>query len=579
MWQSRRVQVTGSGESIQHLIRDVRRPCVLSMLSCFTVAARTACRCCCCSGDFSKFCGTKLDRMAQVEDLTFSGRPRRSHVFSLRSPASVKEEEAGIIAEWVPDVLGYHLPLDQREQPEPAPKARVTEAAGSEVSVTAETHGTVQQGRQEVSSVASDTCTGSQVGGGDHQGGHSDGPPFYGPWPNFATSPVLEWRGCLWQWRPVRLSSAAGASHQGTRTTVASTRLNREDRPSQSMAQWPPGAEKGPTGDVLEKSSRGYYLVPFLLCPTLEVLAMEPFMHDSLRGELAAAQSACLKQHPHWSEYTKYGRSGSRHRSVCPELEASLWSIFMPTPVGNLGIPSPEYSNGDAAMKQSTVFELPTFAMIQGEPPMRVGGRVGAGLNPGATRPTPPEEETWDAVTAERRVEPSAAEGSLADPYTHIFCSNTSSACGHTHLLRTGNRAPAAPKPSACDSSSPTFPLRCRNAVGGGLAELFLAVDRYAALIARGELTLSAACWATLCDTKSWWVVQRLRVCSLEVERELLAAAEAHKRWQQSALSRNRTLVGKSSHGICFHDYPFLAQWPSGGGRGKRVQASEPDTY
>ncbi|KAG5494335.1 hypothetical protein GH5_02348 [Leishmania sp. Ghana 2012 LV757] len=562
MWRCRRGQGVSSGEGIHHLTCVVHHPCTPSLLSCFTVTSGIACRFCSYLNGLFRCHRSELKRFSHVGDAAMRGGCQCSSLYGLGSSVPVRESEAGITAEWVPDALGYHLPLGLRERREPATKACLTEVAGSKASRNSEKRGTVLEERQVVSSAARDTCTSSQVGSGGHRGGHSDGPPFYGPLPNFATSPVLEWKGCLWQWRPVKMKSAAATLHQGIFATAASMRSDSEDRPSESETQSNAGVENGLAGGATGEGSPDYYLVPFLLCPTLEVLAMQPLMHNSLREELAAAQSAHLHQHPRCPEYEKQCRRGTRRGPVCPELEASPWSISMPTPAGNLAVLSPKCSDGDRATKRSAVSELPTFAMIQGESSRRVGGRVGAWFDHGTAPPTPPEAETWDAAATSVRVERSASEDSFIAPYVHVFCSDTSSACCDSPLSQTGKKALASPTPSSCDLSSPTLPLQRRNAVGGGLAELFLAIDRYAALIARGDLTLSAACWATLCDTKSWWVVQRLRVCSLEVERELLAATEAHKRWQQYALSRNHTLVGKSSHGIYFYDYPFLAEWP-----------------
>ncbi|AYU82130.1 hypothetical protein LdCL_330021800 [Leishmania donovani] len=574
MWRPRRAQGVGSGEDIHHLVSAVRRQRIRSLPSCFAVATEIACRCCSYSIESFQTDSTEAKNPSRVVGTA----PTEMHEWpsALAPPSPIPAtEKAGIIAEWVPDALGYHLPLGLRERWEPSSRASPTEAGGLKASNDAETHGTEQQELEEVSS-AGDPCASSRVGGSGsgHRSVHSDGPPFCGPLPNFATSPVFEWKRCLWQWRPVKITSAAGTPHHTSLTVTVPMSSSGERRSLQDETHCSDGDKNDLAEGGLGESSQVYHLVPFLLCPTLEVCATQPLMHDSLREELAAAQSACHHRRRCWSEDAKQDRLGTRHCPAYSERETRLWSITMPTPVGELALSSPKDADGDDAIKQSTMLELPTFAMIEGEPPMRVGGRIRACWGRGTTRPAPPEAETWEAATEAARGEQSASAGNAAVPYVHVFCSEMSAACSESLLSQTSIKASESHTPSSCDVLSPTLPLTRRNVVGGGLAELILAVDRYAALIARGELALSAACWATLCDTKNWWVVQRLRVCPLEMERELVAATEAHKLWQQYAVSRNSTLVGKSSHGICFYDYPFLAKWPLG--RQETIKATAP---
>ncbi|CAG9580723.1 conserved hypothetical protein [Leishmania major strain Friedlin] len=566
MWRPRRVQGLGSGEDICHLVSAVRRQGIRSLPSGLVVAAEIAYRCCSYSIESFQTDSTEAKKPSRVVGTAPTERQKRPSALAPSSsiPAT---EKAGIIVEWVPDALGYHLPLGLRERWEPSSKASPTEAGGLKASNDAETHGTEQQELEEVSSVGN-PCASSRVGdgggGSGHRSGHSDGPPFYGPLPNFATSPVFEWERCLWQWRPVKITPAAGTPHHTSLTVTAPISSSGEKRPLRDEMHCSDGGENDLAEGGLGESSQVYHLVPFLLCPTLEVCATQPLMHGSLRKELAAAQNACHHLRRSWPEDAKQDLLGTRRCPTYSEHETRLWSITIPTPVGELALSSPQDTDGDDANKQNTMLDLPTFAMIEGEPPMRVGGRIRACCGHGITSPAPPEAETWEAATAAARNERSTSAGNAAVPYVHVFCSEMSAACSDSLLSQTGIKASELPTPSSCDVSSPTLPLTRRNVVGGGLAELILAVDRYAALIARGDLALSAACWATLCDTKSWWVVQRLRVCPLEMERELVAATEAHKLWQQYAVSRNSTLVGKSSHGICFYDYPFLAKWPLG---------------
>lgn len=113
------------------------------------------------------------------------------------------------------------------------------------------------------------------------------------------------------------------------------------------------------------------------------------------------------------------------------------------------------------------------------------------------------------------------------------------------------------------------LPLCCRNLILGGLAELILSIDHYAALVARREFTFSSACCALLRDTKHTETVVSLSgggshcqsplrdggavrtAASLSgvfaIERELAAAVASQEALMQLALKKNNTLVGKSS--------------------------------
>ncbi|GET91896.1 hypothetical protein, conserved [Leishmania tarentolae] len=557
-----RAHGVGGRAGIHHLISAVNRQCIHSLPSCLVAATEIACRCSSYSAESFRNHNTKSNIPSCVADITPTAARTWPSTPTPPSSTPVAGQE-GVIAEWVPDALGYHLPLGLRERSEPAGRTSSTEEGDLANSDSAETHGAEKEKFQDVSSATREVCASNRDGGGggDHHGGHPDGPPFCGPLPNFATSPVFEWKQCLWQWRPVKITSAGGASHHKNLTGTVSMPSNGGAPPSQGKTHCIEGGEHDTAKGRLGQCSKAYYLVPFLLCPTVEVHAIQPLMHDSLRKELAAVQSACHHRRRRWSECAKKDRLSTRSYPTYSELETQSWLITMPTPVGELSLSSPRYADGDV-IEHNAKLELPTFAMIEGEPPTRVGGRIRAWCDHGATRPTLPQAETWEVPMEAAQNEQSASAGNVTVPYVHVFCSERSTAYGDCLLSQTGKNTLDSTTPSSGDASHPTLPFTRRNVVGGGLAELLLAVDRYAALIARGDLALSAACWATLCDTKNWWVVQRLRVCPLEMERELVAATEAHKLWQQYAVSRNNTLVGKSSHSIYFYDYPFLAKWP-----------------
>eukprot|EP00796_Vickermania_ingenoplastis_P006218 gene6218-4476_t len=71
--------------------------------------------------------------------------------------------------------------------------------------------------------------------------------------------------------------------------------------------------------------------------------------------------------------------------------------------------------------------------------------------------------------------------------------------------------------------------MRFQNAVGDH--PLILALDRYAALIARGELSVPAACWALLCDSSSSDVVVYIRSHAVDLEKEVTATAGIEHLW------------------------------------------------
>lgn len=102
-----------------------------------------------------------------------------------------------------------------------------------------------------------------------------------------------------------------------------------------------------------------------------------------------------------------------------------------------------------------------------------------------------------------------------------------------------------------------TIPPQFRNVIGGGLAEIIISLDRYAALIARDELSVAAASWALLRDTSNVEVVQYLRFHAVELEREVIAATTAHKLMTSKVQHKNLALQREScSNAVAVHDYP-----------------------
>ncbi|KPI85439.1 hypothetical protein ABL78_5493 [Leptomonas seymouri] len=460
-------------------------------------------------------------------------------------------ELKGVFSNWVQDVLGYHTPLGLRE-PQPSSGAeednitdgnqdysKPREKASAEAGLTA---ASTEEDVDIAQPAEAPHCSSSSNGRG-RTGAFS----FYGPLTSFEVSPVFEWMGCLWQWRPMEVQLARSATYLLAEGSTAA-----HGKPvvvgGGGRDQDNGGAGSHGSGHKATPASRRYYLVPFLLLPTHEVVAGRPRLHTALRDAVLAHRTCFCEANSGSSIFHNPELCRLQQRGMLASLTPALWVLTAPTPVGDLPLD---------VSKQHDEHSLSVFNVME----RQLASKTYAKDHATTIAPLiPPTEETWEAATQEQhndRYSDKAPRGGISDtPYVRVICTES-----QEEVVPRAAAAPAAlavaPKPS---EPSRLLPLR-RNVVGGGLAELLLTVDRYAALIVRGELTLSAACWATLCDTKSWWVVQRLRLTPREVERELVAAMAAHRRWQRRALARNRTLVGKSSHGVRFDEYPSLARW------------------
>nr|CCC94251.1 conserved hypothetical protein [Trypanosoma congolense IL3000] len=97
-------------------------------------------------------------------------------------------------------------------------------------------------------------------------------------------------------------------------------------------------------------------------------------------------------------------------------------------------------------------------------------------------------------------------------------------------------------------------PPMCRNVIGSGLAELVIAIDHMAAMVARRHITLANACWAILVDSKAD-IKPYLRFSALSIEKELLVMSKAHE-------TANVSLgdpLGRPP--LTLTDYPSVAGW------------------
>jgi hypothetical protein len=504
----------------------------------------------------------------------------------------VWEMERGIFASWVPDALGYHTPRGLREREPPSPSQPRATREEEESLATTEAH--PKGCDTEVAAEASESPTlqaeapqretnteshhiSSRSSSSRHSGrGRTGSFAFYGPVKAFEVSPVFEWLGGLWQWRPVEVRHARGmhicktpppspllrssTTSQVMDTYFSDTPLKASELDSRDGVEWD---VRRVCGDDASADAH-LYLVPFLLLPTSEVACSRPRLHPQLRDAVLARHAR------HWASsradapvsaggfpWRLDGHPTPPSSSFPSPRSTAVFQLFAPMPIGVFQLDTRLHNSAAplsvlACMNNRLACRFDTFV-----PPL-----------------TPPGAETWGAATSlgnrsggddngddnhplsqQHSSTPHEGVQVSSTPYVRVYSAadgNEVTPLSQSDVDRTNQGA------SATLSHFPA--IRC-NVIGGGLAELLLAVDRYAALLARQELTLSAACWATLCDTKSWWVVQKLRSSPQEVERELVAATAAQRRWQRSAVARNHTMIGKSSHGVRCDDYPLLAQW------------------
>ncbi|ORC90605.1 uncharacterized protein TM35_000084030 [Trypanosoma theileri] len=99
-----------------------------------------------------------------------------------------------------------------------------------------------------------------------------------------------------------------------------------------------------------------------------------------------------------------------------------------------------------------------------------------------------------------------------------------------------------------------SIPVSHRNVIGCGLAEVIVAIDRYAAMLARRDITYAKACWAVLVDSKAD-VQPYLRCNAVAIEKDLIAGAEAHKAINAAMGDPVRRPL------LRLADYPSLAGW------------------
>lgn len=345
----------------------------------------------------------------------------------------------------------------------------------------------------------------------------------------YRVSAVFEKFGCLWQWRSLLLPQRDGTP---------------------------------PT----------WCLLPFLLYPGRIVEPQTPVISSAAMQRI----SSSLQRVEADDTTTSSLREEERRRSATVVQMPSAIGLLTPHVCSFAACSEAEIeSPGDPSMWATSYFDLLDLILaweqqrsataVQKVKPLSFQEQMkqngwAATIRPRTTAPAE-ENKTIARVESALQSIPAAMHGETAKEYAARCWTCVKQACA-----RAGpKQAPLTAAPtdqSASESSAcrdfPPIPAECRNIIGGGLAELIISLDRYASLIARGEMDISAACWALLCDVSSPQIVFWLRRNALALEREVIAATAAQHDISRLALRMNRTLVGKScSSAITLLHYPL----------------------
>lgn len=360
----------------------------------------------------------------------------------------------------------------------------------------------------------------------------------------YVSSPVFEWCGALWQWRTVIVHPPL-------------CRTETEERANTRLFSC---------------------LVPFLLCPYIGASSQLPCIDEQLHGKILQAAASERRENG--------GLESCVRREVMEEVSdvagdgRDQWSARRLPRSAKILLPSPLGSVPIERLQQSTIATPFSCAESKATPPHAPVHRGGASNIPrsadamslmnailhrveqqyllsGAGDPQAAGRGADPALRPVASITPAPSEG----VYTHVFCTASAqkSVVASSHHGQ-GQRRIAHRNAEAAPVSQMTciFPMERRNTIGGGLAPLLLAMDCYGALVQRRDLTMSAACWAALCDTKSAFVVKELRRRTVEIEREIRMSVAAHEALSRLARRRNKTSVGKSSTELNFDDFATL---------------------
>lgn len=413
--------------------------------------------------------------------------------------------------------------------------------------------------------------------------------------PEFRVSPVFEEFGHLWQWRSLALLPSD--SNSSTTST-----FSEDDNPPATKSV--------------------FFMVPFLLYPGQMVETQAPILSSEAKNEIHQKIKKILISNNGLSAENAhtYDSLKSVVEKSSGGGDAVADFLCMPTAIGNLcpailcdkekksssSLISNALTNSspeiNGAMWASTYFNLlDVFIDLKGgkdhkackhdsrseealRPPLqqKAGAEKVENSTDIATShlPVVPREEAlqwlpqrkigecpklyaercWMSFVGEKKqslsfisTTPSPKEAGKTFAETHRPCRNTLDSVCAAHPTLSPFFSPQK------SESIKKIPSNFRNVIGGGLAELILSLDRYAALISRGEMSVPAACWALLCDMTNPEAVFQLRSRAVMLEQEVLSAVKAHKQFTLEALKINRSFVGKSCNGgITLLNYPHL---------------------
>lgn len=335
-----------------------------------------------------------------------------------------------------------------------------------------------------------------------------------------------------------------------------------------------------------------YRMVPFLLCVGRGVPAHHPVLSAAAAAALVGGDTpeAQEKRQPPGSPKR---RKGTATRASTTTPSAAVWRMTMPTVMGDVAVRVERSPHHNGTVATATATATPSWAQRYFDLLLTAEDDTAAGEMP----PSSPTHATHSATQVVKGTVTADDDPTAAPLWPPPRMANETSGAyaarcwAAYHARQPAPRGPGAVAPrsqlsSSADAESgvmyeevyPSASLRrgltdaatahrclaphspCRNLIGGGHAEALLAIDRYAAMVARGELSEAAACWALLCDTKSAPLSLALRTRAVEVEREVRASVVAHRRLRREGLRRTRSVVCHGARARTLMGLPSLSQ-------------------
>ncbi|PBJ78643.1 hypothetical protein BCY84_04184 [Trypanosoma cruzi cruzi] len=268
------------------------------------------------------------------------------------------------------------------------------------------------------------------------------------------------------------------------------------------------------------------HAVPFLLYCAPGVPLRHPFLHGTLvEGITTPAAKGRLREAATASKTTEFG------------VKQRYMPLAVPSPIGML-YPT---TSGTSACHPAAKWVDELFHFLE----------KGAAQTAGAPNSF---SSTYTDVFKSGDATISSLRGQTPWKEQHAQSRNTATATATDLKETSGSDNNVHHSTQRVLHSSWSVPLKNRNVIGCGLAEVVLAIDRYAAMLARREITYSKACWAVLVDSKAD-VQPYLRSSAVAIEKELIAATAAHEAVTAAVGDPARRPLLKLA------DYPALARW------------------